>query len=100
MRRYDWLYHKIQAREGNCEDYPGYNLTGKKCIKTTVTPKVTYSCNKGYTLDGTTCYKTENTTDTKVAEKTYKTECNKEYRWSTSTSINGWSYTGNKRLLN
>ena len=83
-----------------CEDYPGYNLTGKKCIKTTVTPKVTYTCNKGYTLDGTTCYKTENTTDTKVAEKTYKTECNKEYRWSTRTSINGWSYTGNKRLLN
>ena len=91
---------RTSSTKYTCEDYPGYDLNGRKCIKTTVTPKTVYSCDKGYTLDGTTCYKTENTKDTKEAEKNYKTECNKEYRWSTSTSINGWSYTGNKRLLN
>ena len=46
------------------------------------------------------CFKTINTADTKDAEKLYKVSCHQEYKWSTKTSIEGWSYTGNKRLLN
>ena len=84
----------------SCDAYPGYTLSGKKCIKTTTTQKVTYHCNKGYTLNGTVCFKTINKTDTKDAEKLYKVSCHQEYKWSTKTSIEGWSYTGNKRLLN
>lgn len=83
-----------------CEDYPGYTLNGKKCTKTTVTQKVTYSCDTGYTLDGTTCIKTVETTDSKKAEKTYKTYCEQKYKWSTQTSLDGWTYTGNKRQYN
>ncbi len=83
-----------------CKDYPGYTLNGKKCIKTTTTAKETYSCDKGYTLSGKICLKTVNTTDSKKAEKTYKTSCEQKYKWSTSTSLNGWNYTGNKRAIN
>lgn len=84
----------------SCKDYPGYTLNGKKCVKTTVTQKETYSCDKGYTLNDKTCLKTVNTTDSKKAEKTYKTTCEQQYKWSTSTSLNGWNYTGNKRAIN
>ncbi len=83
-----------------CSDYPGYTLNGNKCTKTTTTQKVTYSCDSGYNLDGTTCFKTVSTSDSKKAEKTYKTVCDQKYKWSTKTSIEGWQYTGNKRLLN
>ena len=80
-----------------CEDYSGYTLNGKYCTKTTTTDKVTYSCPSGYTLNGEKCIKTVGTSDSKKAEKKYKTSCNDEYIWSTKTSLSGWSYTGNKR---
>lgn len=83
-----------------CKDYPGYTLNGKKCTKTTSYDKITYSCDKGYTLSGTMCYKTVSTKDTKCATKTYKPVCELKYKWSTSTKINGWNYTGNKRAIN
>lgn len=83
-----------------CEDYPGYTLNGKKCTKTTSTQKITYTCDKGYTLDGTKCVKTVSTSDSKKAEKKYKTTCEQKYKWSTKTSIDGWTYTGNKRQIN
>ena len=84
-----------------CKDYPGYDLNGKKCTKTTVTEKTVYEClDKSYTLNGTKCVKTVNTSDTKAADKKYKTVCNNEYIWSSRTSISGWTYTGNKREIN
>ncbi len=83
----------------SCEDYPGYTLNGTKCTKTTTTQKVTYSCDAGYNLTGTKCIKTVDTTDTKKAEKKYNTTCNNEYIWSTRTSINGWTFTGEKREI-
>ncbi len=83
-----------------CEDYPGYTLNGDKCTKTEITQKETYSCDEGYTLNGTTCFKTVNVTESKKAEKTYKTYCENKYIWSTQTSLDGWSYTGNKRPYN
>ena len=83
----------------SCADYPGYTLNGTKCTKTTTTQKVTYSCDSGYVLNGTKCIKTVNTSDTKNAEPTYKLYCEQKYKWSTSTSIDGWIYTGNKREI-
>ena len=83
----------------SCEAYPGYTLNGTKCTKTTTTQKVTYSCDSGYTLSGTKCVKTVNTSDTKDAEPTYRISCDQKYKWSTSTSIDGWIYTGNKREI-
>lgn len=86
----------------SCDKYPGYTLEGDKCTKTTVTEKVVYSCDRyeGSVLDGTNCIKTVDVTDTQKAEKTYKTHCEKKYIWSTSTSLDGWTYTGNKRVIN
>lgn len=89
------------STEYSCKDYPGYTLNGDKCVKTITTQKTTYSCDKypGSTLDGTSCIKTIDVTDIKSADKVYKTTCNQEYMWSTSTSVDGWSYTGNKKLI-
>lgn len=77
-------------------------MKGDKCVKTTTVPKKTYTCDSypGSTLDGTNCVKTVNTTDTKKAEKAYRTVCEQKYKWSTSTSIDGWQYTGTKREIN
>lgn len=83
----------------SCADYPDYTLNGKKCIKTTVTQKKVYTCDKGFTLDGKTCVKTVCSVDTQKADKTYKTTCEQKYKWSLETSIDGWTYTGNKRLV-
>lgn len=83
-----------------CKDYPGYTLDGKKCTKQINTTKVTYSCDAGYTLDYNTCVKTVSKRDCKAATKEYKTVSQTEYKWSTSTSISGWTYTGNKRQIN
>lgn len=86
----------------SCDKYDGYTLEGDKCVKTTVTEKLVYSCDnyEGSILDGTNCVKTVETTDTIKAEKEYTTSCENKYMWSTSTSVDGWTYTGNKRPIN
>lgn len=76
----------------------GYALVGNKCVATITTDKKTYSCDRGV-LSGTTCIITDSTSDVKKAEATYKTSCTTNYKWSTSTSVAGWEYTGNKRLV-
>lgn len=85
--------------EYTCKDYPGYTLNGKKCTKLTTKQNVTYSCKKGV-LNGKECIITESTQDIKNAEAKYKTTCNNEYKWSTKTSLDGWTYTGNKKQIN
>ena len=94
---------KNSKTEYTCDGLTGYKLSGNKCVKTTTTKKTTYNCDKygkDYTLVGTNCIKTENSSDIKNAEKLYKVTCNKEYTWTNKTSLDGWTYTGNKRLVN
>ena len=79
-----------------CPD--GYTLQGTKCSKTNIKENAYYTCDKGV-LKGQTCIITSSKSDTKKAEEKYKTVCNQEYKWSTNTSIDGWSYTGNKREI-
>lgn len=83
----------------SCDKYPGYLKVGNKCVGTVTQNKEIYTCKnyKGYILSGTNCVKPIITTDSKDATPTYKTECNNEYMWSTKTSVDGWTYTGNKR---
>lgn len=84
----------------SCDKYSGYTLKDSYCVKTTTTQKVTYECaDKDAILTGQTCTKTVSTKDTKDAKKEYKQSCNQEYKWSTNPSLDGWIYTGNKRLL-
>ena len=82
-----------------CKDYPGYTLKGKKCTKTITKENITYNCKSGV-LNGNTCIITSNKNDVKNADATYKTTCNNEYKWSTKTSLDGWTFTGNKRQIN
>ena len=84
-----------------CDGYDGYTLEGNKCTKVINTEKITYSCEMGYTLDSNNkCTRTVESRDTIAATKNYKTVCHQEYKWSTSTKLDGWSYTGNKRQIN
>ena len=85
--------------EYSCKDYPGYTLKGKKCTKPVSKENITYSCKTGV-LNGQICIITENIKDIKDASPTYKTTCNPEYKWSTKTSLDGWTYTGNKKQIN
>ncbi len=87
-----------------CEDYPDYKLMNtNQCVKEVHSQVKVYGCDDDtYTLNEETkkCVKTVEVTDTKKAEKTYKPLCKKEYIWSTNTSLDGWTYTGNKREIN
>ena len=61
----------------NCNDYPGYKLSGNLCIKETTTKEVidatpsdySYSCSDypGYSIEGDKCVKTTTKTETKNA---------------------------------
>ena len=82
----------------SCDNYPGYTLRGSKCIMNEIDEKVTYSCKKGV-LNGASCVITENSSDTINAKANYKTTCKQEYKWSTKTSLDGWTYTGKKERL-
>jgi len=82
----------------SCSKYGSdYKLNGNNCVSS----KTSLECaDKGYTLSGDTCYKTVNSSDVIKATPTYKTVCKTEKKWSTKTSIEGWTYTGNKNKLN
>lgn len=88
--------------EYTCDGLDGYTLEGNKCTKVINTEKITYTCDQGYVLDEANkeCLKTVIDEDTQLATKNYKPVCKDEYKWSTSTKIDGWSYTGNKRQIN
>lgn len=91
----------VTTNSYSCDKYPGYLKVGSKCIGTITTNKTVNNCKSydGYTLNaqGNACIKTISTSDTKDAKPTYKTSCDNQYKWSTKTSIDGWTYTGNKR---
>ena len=70
-KKQEEVVESIDATKGkttyNCDKYPGYTLSGTKCIKTTTSTDTidatysnkTYNCDKypGYTLNGTKCEK-------------------------------------------
>ncbi|HOO68303.1 MAG TPA: hypothetical protein PLC53_02950, partial [Bacilli bacterium] len=75
-------------------------LDGDKCVVTTYDEKdPTYECPSGYTKYGTTCYKLVTTTTIEEAETIYKTTSTKTYKWSTSKTLSGWTFTGKTRTV-
>ena len=72
-------------------------LNGTKCILTIKGGIKNYTCPTGYTLNGTKCTKKSNVTiDATVETKkstTYK------YKWSKSSEIDGWTFTGKTKVV-
>lgn len=100
---YKYLYHtktRTKISEGKevkylvCKD--GSTPVDNKC-KTTKQVISTYTCPTDYKRVGETCYKDTTKTVTKNATPVYKTVNSIEYKWSTKTSLNGYTKTGRTR---
>ncbi len=72
---------------------------GKDTISTY--KNVNYTCNSGYTKVGTgsTAVCTKGSTSTIDATKSTKTVTKYRYKWSTETSLSGWTRTGETRTV-
>ncbi len=72
-------------------------LNGTKCVLTIKGGIKNYTCPTGYTLNGTKCTKKSNVTiDATVTTKkstTYK------YKWSKSSELEGWTFTGKTKVV-
>ena len=75
----------------------GWKLEGKECIRT-VEGTTTYSCPSGYKLEKTTCNK-YNEEKKKATEKKVTTS-KYEYKWSSKSSLSGWTFTGKTKTVN
>lgn len=100
---YKYLYHtktrtKLTERKEEkylvCKD--GSNPVNGLCKKTK-TVISGYKCDAGYNKIGKMCYKDYTKTITKDATPIYKTVNSIEYKWSTKTSLNGYTRTGRTR---
>ncbi len=80
-----------------CEDST-YKLEGTECTKRIEESSTKLECPSGYKLEGKICnkYKTEE----KKATETKTTTSKYEYKWSSSSSLKGWTKTGKTRTVN
>ena len=94
----DTQCYKVMKGEGNyyCED-ANATLSGTKCVTTIKGGIDHYTCPTNYTLDGTKCSKT--TTVTVDAEKEIKTSTSYKYKWSKSSKLDGWEFTGKTKVV-
>jgi len=90
-------YKTIEGEDTEyCADF-GADLINHKCYKKVTGSFKGYTCPTGYILDGSKCYKkTTDKTSTITINKTITTY---EYKWSTETELEGWTRTGNTRLV-
>ena len=56
-----------------------------------------YRCESGYALNGKKCSKTYTKDINVKATPNYKTVFGYEYKWHTSKTLSGWTFTGNTR---
>ena len=94
----DTKCYKLEQGEGNyyCADASAV-LTDKKCVKTVKGGISHYTCPTGYTLNDTKCTKT--TTDTVDAQKEVLTNTSYKYKWSKSSTLEGWEFTGKTKVV-
>lgn len=79
-----------------CTD-SSYTLKGSKCYKTVTGTSTSLKCDSGYKLVGKVCKLYEKTKISATVSKTSKTYY--QYKWSTSTSLSGWTSTGKTRTV-
>ena len=75
-----------------CEDSQATLTSDNKCVKTVKGSIINYTCPSGYTLSGTKC--TKKSSITISATKNVKTKTSYKYKWSKSSYIDGWTFTG------
>ena len=80
-----------------CND-SSYKLSGTKCYKTVTETYTVKECSKDYKLEGDKCNKYQ-TTKTKAKAKKISTS-GYQYKWTTSKTLSGWTYTGKTRTVN
>lgn len=73
-----------------------YNDKLHKCVKHIDKEFIGYKCPTGYQLDGDKCYKSGETVD---AKKWTKCIVITTYTWNSSTSLSGWTKTGETRTI-
>lgn len=78
-----------------CEDATA-TLDGDKCIKTTKGTFKGYSCPDGYILYDDKCIMKSKTYVDATAHT--ETESSWAYKWSTSKTLDGWTFTGKVRV--
>ena len=90
-----------------------YDAAQSKCVKVEETKDVMdavavyesktndkligYRCESGYALNGKKCSKTYTKDINVKATPNYKTVFGYEYKWHTSKTLSGWTFTGNTR---
>ena len=72
-------------------------LNGTKCILTIKGGIKNYTCPTGYTLNGTKC--TKNSVVTIDATVTTKKSTTYKYKWSKSSQLDGWTFTGKTKVV-
>ena len=88
----NWIFIKNIKKEKEKK-----KLEGKECTRT-VEGTTTYSCPSGYKLEKTTCNK-YNEEKKKATEKKVTTS-KYEYKWSSKSSLSGWTFTGKTKTVN
>ena len=73
----------------------GYTLDGKYCKKTVKESSTVKKCDSGYKLEGNKCNKYSSTKINATKTTSKKTV----YKWSKSTSLSGWTKTGETRTV-
>ncbi|NLC48267.1 MAG: hypothetical protein GX758_02790, partial [Tenericutes bacterium] len=74
-----------------------YTLKGSKCYKTILGTTTELKCDSGYKLEGKMCKLYEKVKVNATSSKSNKTYY--EYKWSTQTSLSGWTSTGKTRTV-
>ncbi len=73
-------------------------LDNGRCITASVSTFKGYKCPSGYELAGNYCYKYTKS-ETLQATKIAGGILNEEYIWSTSSKLDGWTFTGNTKKV-
>jgi conjugal transfer mating pair stabilization protein TraN len=79
-----------------CDD-ANATLVDDKCVKTVKGALKGYSCPDGYVLNTDKCVK--KTTTCMKAEEVTNTSTSYEYKWSTESSLEGWTQTGKTKTI-
>ena len=80
-----------------CEDSQATLTSDNKCVKTVKGSIINYTCPSGYTLSGTKC--TKKSSITIDATKNTKTNTSYKYKWSKSSYLDGWTFTGKTKTV-